>query len=201
MNRRISIIAGLIAISCLLRVVAAGSISARDLEFSRFSIRHHEDGTVSRGKLSKVQPINGTLCQRWVHFHPNGQVKQMQLAKAAVLQGVPVPPDSTVFLTSDGKLRTVWFAKDTSIQGITVRGGGKISTGFHPNGKTASFFLRQPAILDGVPCRASLFKPVLLHPNGRLKSASLNRATLIQGKAWKKGDVVKFNTSGKLLPH
>jgi len=198
MNKRFAVLSGLIAVGCLLGV-AADTKSARDLEFSRFSIRRHDDGTLARGKLKKPQTIDGFQCRRWVHFHANGKVKQLLLAKPAVVQGVSVPADATVFLTGAGKLKTIWFAKDTTVQGDTVRGGGKISKGFHENGALASGFLRKPAVIDDVPCKASVFKPVFFHPNGKLKEATLDRDATIQGAPREKGDTVRFDASGKLL--
>lgn len=198
MKKRFAITAGLIGIGCLIGIAASESRTVGKLEFSRFGVRHHENGKISRGKLKKPQMVGGLECKRWVHFHENGRAIQMQLAKAATVQKVPVMADSTVFFTPDGKLRMVWFAKDTKLNRVIVRGGAKISTGFHPNGKLASCFLRDDTVIDGMPVRASVFKPVFFHDNGRLKSATLAKDTVVQEVAYEKGDTVRLNADGKL---
>lgn len=199
MKQRIAIATCVIGIGCIVGIAATGSQTIDDLEFSRFSVRHHENGKVARGKLTKPQKIDGFECQRWVHFHENAQISQMQLAKTAKVQKVAVVTGSTVFFTSEGKLRMVWFAKDAKLNGITARGGAKISTGFHPNGKIASCFLRDASVIDGVPCSSSVFKPVFFHDNGKLKSATLSKAATIQEVRFQKGDKAQFTKAGKLI--
>jgi len=199
MKKRIAIATCVIGIGCILGIAASGSQTIGELEFSRFSVRHHENGNIARGKLTKPQEINGLECQRWVHFHENAKVSQIQLAKPAKVQKVAVAADSTVFFNPDGKLRMVWFAKDTKLNGINARGGAKISTGFHPNGKIASCFLRESVVINGIPCTASVFKPVFFHDNGKLQSATLSKDATIQEVSVEKGDQVQFTTDGKLI--
>ncbi len=187
MKKRIAIIGGLVGIGCPVGIAATESKSVGKLEFSRFGVRHHENGIISRGKLKKPQVVDGLQCKRWIHFHEYGRPAQMQISKSATVQAVAVMADSTVFFTSTGKLRMVWFAKDAKFNGVIVRGGAKISTGFHANGNLASCFLRKDTDINGIPVRASVFKPVFFHDNGLLKEATLDKDTTHRKRATQEG--------------
>jgi hypothetical protein len=198
MKKRIALIVGVIALGCLLPTSASESTPFGKLEFSRFSAQYHKNGNLKRCKLSSTQKIAGYQCQRWLRLYESGKLEQIQLAAKSIIQALPIPADSTVFFHPDGKLRMVWFSKNTTIKGLLVRGGGKIATSFHPNGRVSACFLTKETVIDGVPCSDSVFKPVFFHANGKLKKATLSKAAVIQGISFKKGSELLLTDKGKL---
>lgn len=201
MKKRITLFVGIVAVGCLLGLCASESSTSAGLKYSRFSAKFHENGQLKRCRLSGTQEVNGRKCKRWLGFFEDGKVKQFQLADNAKIQVISVPAGSTVFLHPDGKLKTIWFSKDTTIKGVTVRGGAKVSTGFHANGRVSACFLRDAAVFDGVPCESSLMKPVFFHPNGKLKQAALSENATIDGINFKQGAVVRLDEKGTLVKH
>lgn len=198
MKKRIALVLGIVTVGCLLNIGASETTPVGKLKYSRFSVQHFETGQLKRCKLSGTHEIAGFQCQRWLHFYENGKIRQLQLAKTASIQKVPVAAGSTVFFHENGRLKQIWFADDTTIDGLTVRGGAKISTSFHTNGKVAACFLRDETVIDGVPCDDSVFKPVFLHANGKLKQASLSKAITVNGIAFKKGAEIRLDEKAPL---
>lgn len=164
------------------------------------SIEYHENGVLAKGKLREPSKIAGFPCRRWVRLHPNGALKQVELAESMILQGIEVPKGSNVFLFDDGTLDECWFSKDVTVQKLPCNGGGKISTRFHRNGYLKSCFLAKNTEIGGVPCKASLFVPATFHERGQLKSCLLAKDYTAGEMTYKRGSKVAFDEEGNVGP-
>lgn len=159
--------------------------------------RFHKNGVLSKCKLLEVTEIQGYSCYRWVRFHPDGSLARFQADREIVLAEVTVPEKSDIFLDEKGLPYKIWFSQELEIKGLPVDGGcGKLEATFFENGKLKSCFLYQTAVIDGVPCKASVFHPVMFFPNGRLRRCTLARHHTCDGIEYKKGRKIEFDENG-----
>lgn len=137
------------------------------------TIERHADGSVAKAKLRGVETVAGLPCRDWIRFHPDGSLRGCRLDRETEVLGHRLPARSWLWFAEGGRLETAWLAEGRELGGVPCRGGGKISTSFHPDGRVASTFLSTDATFDGVPCAASLLAPVRFHPDGRLAACRL----------------------------
>jgi len=167
--------------------------------FKKRSTLYHENGILQQCKLKKPCIVQGYPCERWVRFHDSGAIKQFQLSETRTIQDIPFPVHSTVFLHPDGSLRSCYFSKDITVRGLPLNGGYmKVMTAFDRNGRISFCCLSRPTEIHGIPCAASVLKPVYLYPSGKLKKCSLSRAHSLDRKEYKKGTTLEFETNGSL---
>jgi len=73
----------------------------------------------------------------------------------------------------------------------------KIDTSFHPNGRVKEFFPPKDLVIDGIPCEASVFHPVVLHPDGRLRRCNLAENCSLGGRKFEKGSILELDELGR----
>ena len=161
----------------------------------------YEDGTLKKCRLLEPVVIEGYPCKRWVRWHSNGRLKQLELSRDHTVQGIRIPATSNVFLHDDGVLESCWIWKDVTIQGVPCDGGwGKMAVSFYRDGKLKYCFLSEHTEIQGIPCRASVFHIVGFHPNGKLKRCTLSRDHVIAGREYRKGSKLYFDAEGNVQP-
>lgn len=161
------------------------------------SLEHDANGVLRKGRLRSDSEIQGIACRGWVHFDEQGELAQCKLAEDRAFQGgLVVPEDSTVFLNPDATLDYAWLARSMEIEGVPCRGGGKMSTSFHPNGRVRTTFLSREAVFDGFRCSDSVMEPTTFRPDGSLAACTLAEAVTVDGTEWKRGTEVAIDADG-----
>jgi hypothetical protein len=167
--------------------------------FKKRSALYHENGTLKRCKLKETLVVQGYPCERWLWFHDSGAIAQFQLSKTRMIQNITFPGHSTVFLHPNGSLRSCYFSKDITVQGLPLNGGYmKVMTSFDGNGRITFCCLSKDTKIRGIPCKANVFKPVYLYSSGAVRKRTLSMAHTIDGKEYKKGTTLEFETDGSL---
>lgn len=170
------------------------------LDFIKGSVHYHDNGTPKKACLRKSAEVEGYPCKNWIGFSRDNRLVQFQLAEKRDIQGIPIPENSTVFLTGDGRLASCWLSRNTEIQGILCDGGiMKVTTVFHTNGTIACCFLAKSTLIQNIPCEASVLDPVYFYETGKLRSCTLSESIVIDGRKYRKGSKVSFDESGGLI--
>lgn len=160
------------------------------------SIDTYPGGQFHKGKLAEPAEVRGYPAQRWVHFHDNGQLRGLQLAQAWTVSKHELPADTFLWFDASGRLETVWLSEDTAIEGLPCRGGGKVSTSFHPDGSLRACFLAEDSPVNGIPCSASIWVPVRFYEEGTLAECEISEAITIDGVTFPPGSHLAFDRDG-----
>lgn len=176
---------GLVLVGCLAPQDPA------DLPFETSSILRHENGQLRRAFLLEETEIEGFACQRWIWWHEDGRLDNLELAHERSVQGHAFPRSTRLFFDREGRLAHAWLSQDTVIDGLPCRGRWKIDTAFHPNGRVKAFFPPDDLELAGVLCKASVFHPVYLHPDGKLRQCKLAALATLDGRTYAAGEVLQ----------
>ena len=150
-------------------------------------------------------------CTGQPEYYENFNLEYCILSREDTLSGQPLPAGTEVHFTEDG-VNWCFLQKDTIIQGHLCRGKGhNFMTSFHPNGQLRTAWLAIDEVMQGIPCSKFRFlsavfagihgKPcqTSFYENGQLRYCELSKNMTIQGKSYKKGDAVRFNTNGTLV--
>ncbi len=162
-----------------------------------------QSGSALIGRLENPMIIDGYPCDaRWVHFTDSGRLKAFYLSDACTIQGNRIPKGTWIRLNPDQTLRACAFPEDTIIQGHLCNGGiggaEGIMTGFHPSGRLAAFFPVSDVVIQGMPCKASVFRPVYLYENGNLKEFTLAQDAVVGGQALTAWQTVALGERGEV---
>ncbi len=181
-------------------------------------IEFHEGGRLKRATLSRDHEIAGNLLPAGtrVSFLEDGRLRECHLdAAGAVLSGRPLPKGTEVVFDGNGRMRNCLLPEDTLIEGHLCRGKGTHwSTGFHPNGRLRVAWLARDEEIQGVPCLSAggvlrtigkaLVRRnqggVFFHENGNLSSALVARDCIVQGRAFKRGELIRLDRDGNVQP-
>lgn len=181
-------------------------------------IEFHEGGRLKRATLSRDHEIAGNLLPAGtrVSFLEDGRLRECHLdAAGAVLSGRPLPKGTEVVFDGNGRMRNCLLPEDTLIEGHLCRGKGTHwSTGFHPNGRLRVAWLARDEEIQGVPCLSTggvlrtigkaLVRRnqggVFFHENGNLSSALVARDCVVQGRAFKRGELIQLDRDGNVQP-
>ncbi len=144
-----------------------------------------------------------------------GQTPKTKIGKSDTNQTVktqndsfPVLPQGAIIHVRKGNQIFCFLPKNMEIQGVICRGhNNDWETGFYTNGKLSLAWLPRDQVIQGVPCMKATFwtevlgksAKVLFWDNGQLKRCKAAKDCLIQGHAFKKGDIIRFNRKGKLI--
>jgi hypothetical protein len=163
-----------------------------------------QSGPVLIGRLESPMVIDGYPCDAsWVHFTDSGRLKAFYLSDACTIQGNRIPKGTWIQLNPDQTLRACAFPEDTSIQGYLCDGGlggsEGVMTGFYPSGRLAVFFPVSDVVIQGIPCKASMFSPVYLYENGNLKKFTLAQTAVIGGRTLSASQTVELGERGEIL--
>jgi len=154
-------------------------------------------------KLTARADITGFPCAAgYITFAPSGNLMTFALAEDANIQGNAIPKGTWVRLDEALKLKFCSFHKNTVIQSHLCRGNGGpkgVSTSFYPSGRLKGFFAPANIDIQGIPCKASHFGPIILFENGGVKECTLSKAQTIGGKSLPKGAQVVLSESGELM--
>ncbi|MFH1081261.1 MAG: hypothetical protein V1766_13555 [Pseudomonadota bacterium] len=171
-----------------------------DGSFKKGSAEYYDSGHIKKCKLKDTINIQNIPCKNWIWFHENGKLAQFQLSEKTEIQGIMVPPGSTVFKREDGSLEHCWFSKDVMVQGYPCNGGSmKVDTAFHANGKISCCFLSEATEIQGIPCQAGVMKPVQFSESGNLMNCSLSQNYIVGEKTFKKGQKLAFDENGNVV--
>jgi hypothetical protein len=170
-----------------------------DLPFQTRSILRHENGGMQRAFLLEETELGGFPCQGWVWWYEDGRLDNVELAQDLAVQGHDFPAGTRLFFDEEGRLKSAELSHDAVIDGLPCRGGMKISTAFHPNGRVRAFFPPDDLELDGVLCEASVFHPIYLHPDGRLQQCKLARDVTLDGATFEQGERLTLDESGRAV--
>ncbi len=144
-----------------------------------------------------------------------GQTPKAKISQADTSQTVKAQNDSFPFLPQGAIIHVrkgnqifCFLPKNMKIQGVICRGHDKDwETGFYTNGKLSLAWLPHDQVIQGVPCMKATFwtevlgksAKVLFWDNGQLKRCKAAKNCVIQGHAFKKGDIVRFDKQGRLI--
>jgi hypothetical protein len=182
-----------------LPLVACVAQDPADHPYRTRSILRHPDGALKRAWLLEETELGGLPCQRWVWWHPDGSLDNLELAHDRSVQGHAFPAGTRLFFDEEGRLAHAWLSRDTEIDGLPCRGKWKIDTAFHPNGRVRAFFPPDDLELAGVWCEASVFHPVYLHADGRLAQCRLARDARVHGHELEAGTMLRLDETGRPL--
>jgi len=185
-----------LAASCLILSVAASCTTRPVRE------------TTTRKQLSVPTEIQGYPCAAgYAWFFADGRLSSCFVSRETTFGEVNAPEKSWIYLGHNGNPRFVFLAHDATINGYPCRGGGHdYSTAVYPSGKLKTCWLAADSVVDGVPCmRAGFTADVFgsgvetdFHENGRLKLCKLSRDVTIDGHAFRQGDHIHFDASGRI---
>lgn len=161
-------------------------------------------GAVLIGRLESPMVIDGYPCDAgWVHFTDSGRLKAFYLSDACIIQGNRIPKGTWIQLNPDQTLRACSFPEDTPIQGYLCDGGfggsEGVMTTFYPSGRLAAFFPVSDVVIQGMPCKASVFSPVYLYENGNLKKFTLSKTAVLGGRTLSAWQTVELGEEGEIL--
>ena len=150
-------------------------------------------------------------------FSKAGVLAEAFLGDRTMIYGQELPRQATLFFDTKGRMRHFWLREEASVQGHQLRSMGKGYTGYlghmlYTNGKLRASWLAGEEMIDGVPCASKL--PLLrgawhavklgaqamvwFYDDGHLRQAMLARDAIIQGQAFRKGDVISLRRDGTL---
>ncbi|MBT8073068.1 MAG: hypothetical protein HKP21_05100 [Xanthomonadales bacterium] len=161
-------------------------------------------GGLTKLELDTPTVIEGVPCKSEALLFPDGRLEGCLLSRDAEVAGHVFPQGSWPYFDPPGVLKCVFLARDFEVQGYLLRGKGHdFQTCFHPNGWLAFGNLREPLVIQGVPCGASTFWKWLLkgpsgiqfHDNGRLKGCRLSRDV----NNLKKDQWIKIDREGNVV--
>lgn len=180
------------------KVGAEKDVVRNGIEFKKF--RESKDGS-KVGLLAQNTEIDSWPCrQGFIVFHPDWRLDELKLFRDYERNGISMPEGTWVFPDKEGNPGICMFPHDVEIQGYPCRGSwmGKegVMTSFHDNGKLKHFFSRDQVMVDGVPCKGSLFSGISLHENGRLRQCRLAEDMKIQGSLYLRGAILRFDQTG-----
>lgn len=141
-------------------------------------------------------------------YRESGSLYRVDLAEADTLLGWVIPEKSMVHYLEDGRTpKYVFLSANTRLDSMLVHGSGhNWMTTFHPNGRLKTIWLAEDIVIGEVPVRKATFWRAVrqraetrFHSNGQLALAWLSRDTMIQGKSYKKGDSVRFDSTGGVV--
>lgn len=164
---------------------------------------------VPEGEVTEVQ---GVPCTGRIDYYKNGNLESCTLARDDTLSGQPLAAGTVVVFTEDGVFDWCFLLEDAEIQGLLCRGEGHgFTTTFHPNGKLKLAWLAEDQVIQGVPCAKFRFLSAVFsafhgksggthfYQNGQLKYCELSKNTTIEGRAFRRGDAVRFHPDGRLV--
>ncbi len=162
-----------------------------------------QSGSVLIGRLESPMVIDGYPCDAsWVHFTEAGKLQAFFLSDTCMIQGNHIPKGTWIRLNPDQTLQACAFPEDTTIQGYLCDGGiggaEGVMTGFHPSGRLAAFFPVSDVVIQGIPCKASVFRPVYLYENGNLKEFTLAQDAVVGGQALSAWQTVVLGERGEI---
>lgn len=157
----------------------------------------HNNGKLERAYLVEPVEINGIEFEGWSWFDSTGSLNHSDLAEDHPLGEIILPKGSTVFFNSD-IIEHVWLEHDMDIDGLPVDGGGKIDTGFHPDGSLRFCFLRKSLPVQGVMARGGTMTPVEFDENGKLTCCTLAADYENNGTVWHAGTEIWLNEDGSV---
>lgn len=181
----------------------------------------HGNGRIEQCTLAREHRLGEVTlpAQTQVKFHPMGGVAEAVLGAQAEVRGQVLPAQATLFFDSAGRVRHFWLLAEATLQGHRLRGMGTAYSGhlghmLHANGNLRAAWLAGEEVIDRIPCasRLPVFRGawhavrlgaqamVWFHPDGRLRQAMLARDATVQGRAFKKGEVVSLRKDGTLDP-
>lgn len=156
-----------------------------------------------------VIPENSSIA-----FNKKGALDYVKLGKDAKMLNQLFPAKTQIFFNHWIGPFSFWPSKQMEIQGhILVSRWDGIGNAMFANGRLSAIWLANDETIEGIPCTSSvnIFKygfsviskgtnrMVFFHENGKLQQAMLSKDIIIQGKSFKKGDLVRFDEFGKLV--
>lgn len=167
------------------------------------TFREYDDGT-KVGTLAEDTVIDGWPCMKaFIVFHSDWRLDELQLSRDYERNGIMMPARTWVFPNREGNPGVCMFPHDVEIQGYLCRGSraekGGFMTRFYNSGRLKLFWSREPVEVDGVTCKDTLLKGILLHENGRLQECTLEEAATVRGVEYRKGSRIRFDDSGRVV--
>jgi hypothetical protein len=138
-----------------------------------------DDGTLSSCFVSR-QTSFGELTippKAWIQLTAEGRPWYVFLGQNVTIKGYPARGQGHDFSTAlypSGKLKTLWLAADTVIDGVPCMEAGFFADVFGGGVETD------------------------FHENGKLERCKLARDITIQGRAFHRGDHIRLDNNGKL---
>jgi hypothetical protein len=165
---------------------------------------------IIRRPISEDTVIDGIPCAKTTRahaeFYGSGRLAECPLSRDAVVSSASLPRGTWVVFREDGQLDGAWLPQNHVLSGHVCRGEGyrKWSVRFHPDGALKLCFLPETTTIEGVPCLHGTFwnelrgggnTAVHFHTNGWLARCQVARASTVDGRQYKKWEVVVRDSS------
>ncbi|HVU32794.1 MAG TPA: hypothetical protein VHE61_05130 [Opitutaceae bacterium] len=157
------------------------------------------------GYIDRDLTIGGRPCRKgWIHLFSSGAPAGFTNSKAIAFERFVIPAGSWVVQDRNGAVTICAFPHNIEIQGHVCRGGiggsEGVQTAFYPSGALKQYFPANDVVVDGIPCRASVFRTgIELYENGRLRAATLSRACVVDGRQLEEGTRIRLAPDGRLV--
>ena len=151
--------------------------------------------------LERPVELHDVFWDGWIWMDDNGNVLQGRLAQKLPVGEIVLPIGTTVFLYEDCSVKKAWLPRDMSIDGIPVKGGFKIETGFWPNGRLRFCFLDDDQHINGFPCHASTLSIVRFDSTGNLLQCTLEGDYLYDQSLFRAGTELWLSSEGDVLKY
>ena len=141
-------------------------------------------GGLTKLELAEPTEFEGVPCKDEALLYPDGRLEGCRLSRDAKVAGHMFPKGSWPYFDPPGTLNCVFLEHDYEVQGYLLRGESHhYQTCFHTNGWLRFGNLKEPTVIQGVPCEKSTRKiwlsigpsGIYFHDNGRLKGCRLSR--------------------------
>ena len=170
--------------------------------------RVNPEGVLYGFTLSKTHPIKGTMIPggSWYHRYEE-DIYLITLSKDTIIQGYPAyhKEDGFIFWTenhavfyTDGKLCGLGLSEDMVIKGIPCNASkNNRSVTFFKNGELRHCRLSENKEIQGYPCYGGDDNSELwFYSDGQVLSFVLSKDFFIDGKSYRKGTQIIFDTDG-----
>lgn len=181
------------------------NITHDNIEFSklRYSVNENNDTVSIIGYLKNDCDVYEIPAKAdWVHFSKNWYPELICLSKDFEYSNVKLPKSSWLIREEGETGFSAVFPNDKLIGNYNCKGGGGAKgarTSFYKSGKLKSFFSESDVEIDGIKCKGGVFNYIKLYENGKLKYCTLAEDQKINGKDYRKGQKLKFNSKGKII--
>lgn len=176
-------------------------VEKHGIHFKKMS--QSQGGTII-GYMTENHNIQGYPCEKgWIHFRSNWELLSFQLSEKYTYNGIELPAKTWIHKPyhEGTKNYVISLPYDMEIQGHLCDGSGGYKgthTGFYESGKLRSYFAPKDVVIDGVPCKSTLFENINLYENGKLQQCKLSKDYERNSKKYKKGSILSFDENGNV---
>ncbi|MDH5657496.1 MAG: hypothetical protein OEZ34_16400, partial [Spirochaetia bacterium] len=145
-------------------------------------------------RKSKFSEKHGGAIGPYLILHPDGSLKEAELSRDIIINGIPAAEGGDIFLNKSGKLRYTLLSKNFIIQGIPCAGQKPVY--FYDGGELSGCDLSEVFTKNEI-----VFKPdssASFYSDGSIWEVTLEKAYTLNQIQFKKWDRLTFHENGSL---